>query len=124
MLYREVVSSSVLPLSAYADRMSVSDLESFFDNFFYSKGPEINQAYKRAALQSNSTFLKDIFKIIGENLKDKTEDQKEKLLISLIINTINNQLLMLEEMIKENNSDTVNAIICGVVLKKIKLLFS
>ena len=124
MIYREVPSSTILPLSSTAPSFSYADLESYFDNHFYKQGPQLYSEYKRALLQANGTFLKDLFKIINESIRDDSLNERDRFLTSLLVESIRNQILILEEFFKEKKPEALNAIISGITIKKLKKLFS
>lgn len=124
MIYREVPSSTILPLSSQPASFSFTDLENYFDSFFYQQGQQLYNEYRKAYLQSNSTFLKDLFKAIKESLRDSPLNERDRFLLSLLIDSLTNQILILEEFFKEKRPETLNAIISGILIKKIKKIFS
>jgi hypothetical protein len=120
MLYRDVPSSFVQPISSVQENGSIEPLEVLFNNYFFKKGQQSYQEYKSSSMQSNSTFLKDLFNNISSIIKNKNLDEKERLHLTLIINSIQNQLILLEETIGKIDIDSLNAAIAGTFLRHIK----
>lgn len=123
MIYREVPASSVLPLSSVSTTFSIADLENFFDTYFYKLGPGLYHEYKKAQIQSSGTFLKDLFKNIKESIKEGPTTEKDSYLSSLLIDSVVNQIIILEEFFKDKKPDVLNAIISGIVVKSFKKYF-
>jgi hypothetical protein len=124
MIYREVASSSIMPLSAADTNFTVTELEKLFATYFYLKGPDYFNNFKSASFQSNSTFLKDLFNNINKVIKDRNIDEKQRLFINLSVSTIVNQLTLIEEVFSDIDNETLNAVICGCLIKHLKKYFS
>ena len=124
MIYRDVNSSTVMPISSYEEGVSFDNIEKFFTNYFFKKGPTAYQEYKSSFMQSNSTFFKDLFNNFNSTIKNKNLNDEQKLYLNLIISSIQNQLLLLEDILGKTDVDTLNAIISGTFSKHIKKHFS
>lgn len=123
MFYKEVPASSVLPNPITPASINPNDLETVFVNYLFSKGSSYYNTYRTAILQSNSTFLKNLFDGINNSFKEKIVDDQKKVILQLAISSIINQIKILEEIAGEVDSETLNAVICGVVMKQIKSIF-
>lgn len=124
MFYRDVNSSTVMPISSTEVSVSLDPIETFFVEYFFKKGQTAFQEYKSSFIQSNSTFLKDLFGNFSSVIKNKNLDDKQRLYLGLIISSIQSQLLLLEEILGEVDAETLNAVIAGTVNKHIKKYFS
>lgn len=124
MLYREVISSQVQPVSSIEEKVQINPVEQLFVDFFFKKGQQNYQEYKSAFIQSNSTFLKDLFNNINNIFKNKNLDEQQRLYLTLIISSIQNQLMLLEEVLGKIDNDSFNAAVAGTVLRHIKKYFS
>jgi hypothetical protein len=124
MIYKEVPSSSVQPLSAFSENISFDAIERFFSEYFFKKGQSYYSEFKSSAIQSNSTFLKDLINNLNTSIKDKNIDDTKKNLISAVCQTLNIQLKLLEETFSNIDNNTFNAVICGALLKHLKRNFS
>lgn len=123
MFYKEVPASSVLPNSITPGSINPNDLEAVFVNYLFNKGSSYYNTYKTTVLQSNSTFLKNLFDGINNSFKEKMVDDQKKVILQLVILSIINQIKILEEITGEVDNETLNAVICGVVMKQIKSIF-
>jgi hypothetical protein len=123
MFYKEVPSSSVLPVSSVQVQLNTGELESMFVNYLFSKGQPYYNTYKATLLQSNSTFLKNLFDGIDNSYKEKIKDDQTRTVLRLVISSIINQIKILEEIIGTVDNEALNAIICGVVMKQMKTIF-
>jgi ABC-type uncharacterized transport system ATPase component len=124
MFYRDVNSSAVMPISSTDVSVSIDPIESFFVDYFFKQGHSTYQEYKSSFIQSNSTFLRDLFNNFSSTIKNKNLDEKQRIYLGLIISSIQNQLLLLEEIIGNIDPETLNAVIAGTVNKHIKKYFS
>jgi len=124
MFYKEVVSSTVLPVSSAQAQLKTNELEEMFANYLFSKGQTYYNTYRATLLQSNSTFLKNLFDGIDNSYREKITDDQKRAVLRLVISSIINQIKILEEIVGEVDNEALNAIICGVVMKQMKSVFS
>lgn len=124
MIYKEVPSSSILPLSTYSANLDVGSIEKFFNDYFYFNGPENYNDYKTAVFLANTTFLKDVMTSITRTVKDKDIPDDKKVALKLISDTLLNQITLLEELFKAVDYKLFNALICAAFIKHIKKYFS
>jgi hypothetical protein len=127
MFYKEVPSSSVALVSSAQinfSNESYTSLESLFVNYFFSKGAQHLSTYKGAQLRSSSTFLKNIFDNLLSTLLNDTTNERDKIILRLAISTITNQLKLIEELGCQIDNETLNAIICGTVIRQIKTILN
>lgn len=120
MIYRDVISSTVMPISSIEPGSSIEPIESLFNNYFFKKGQQNYQEFKSAVMQSNSTFMKDLFGNISSIIKNKNIDEQQRLYLTLIVSSIQNQLILLEELLGKIDIDSLNASIAGTFLRHIK----
>jgi hypothetical protein len=124
MIYKEIPSSAIMPLSAYSENISFEAVEKFFSEFFFKKGQNYYSEFKSAAIQSNSTFLKDLINNLNTTIKDRDIDDAKRNLVSAVCQTLNIQFKLLEETFSTIDQNTFNAVICGALIKHLKRNFS
>ena len=124
MIYKEVPASSITPLSAYSDNISFDTIEKFFSEYFFKKGQNYYSEYKSSAIQSNSTFLKDLINNLSISIKDKNIDDTRRNLITAVCQTLIIQFKLLEDSFSNIDNNTFNAIVCGALIKHLKRNFS
>jgi hypothetical protein len=124
MIYKEVPSSSILPLSTYSANLDIGSIEKFFNDFFYFNGPENYNDYKTAVFLANTSFLKDVMTSIIRTVKEKDLPDDKKVALNLISSSLMSQISLLEELFKSVDYKLFNALICAAFVKHIKKYFS
>lgn len=123
MLYKEVPASTVLPEGTFQPNITSTDIEKLFDSYFYQKGQKCYQSFRSSNFQSTSTFLKDVVTNLIKFSNSEQIDEQQKFQLTLLMNSINNLLSVVENIFEKIDQDQFNAIVCGTLLKHIKKIF-
>jgi DNA-binding transcriptional regulator GbsR (MarR family) len=124
LYYNEVPASSIMAVSAVPESFSVDPFEKFFANHFFSKGQNYYNTFKSASVKSNTTFIKDLFNNLKDGIYEDNLTDQQRVVLTLLITSMVNQIKVLEEMFKELDNEKLNAIICGTFFRYLKKYFS
>lgn len=122
--YNEVPSSSIMAVSSTPEAFSIDPIEKFLTNYFFNKGQNYYNTFKSASVKSNTTFLKDLFNNLKDNIGEESLTDQQRIVLTLLMTSITNQIKIIEEMFKDMDGEKLNAVISGTFFRYLKKYFT